>query len=204
MAKFCTECGKEIAAGMAFCTECGTKAPDDPAPQVTEAVTEVKAEPTPPAKPETPVYTPPAPAYQPQQTYAQPQPTYSSPVPDNTNKVVGTGLYIGLMILFSIPIIGFIACIIITFTAKNKNIKNYARATLICMIIAFVLLAILVALVSVLVNALNDYINQMTDGQFGGFGDLFGQVNEIKDSMNEFANVTDQINNGALGSLPLE
>ena len=27
MAKFCTECGKEIKEGVAFCTECGTKLP---------------------------------------------------------------------------------------------------------------------------------------------------------------------------------
>ena len=36
MAKFCTECGKEIADGVAFCTECGTKAPADPATATTE------------------------------------------------------------------------------------------------------------------------------------------------------------------------
>ena len=42
MAKFCTECGKEIAQGVAFCTECGTKAPADPATATTETVTEAK------------------------------------------------------------------------------------------------------------------------------------------------------------------
>ncbi len=108
------------------------------------------------------------------------------------------------MILFAVPIVGFIACIIMAFTAKNKNIKNYARATLIWMIIAFVLLAILIAIVSVLANTFTDYINQMTDGQFGELGDFFGQFNEIKDSMNEFGNMTNQFNNGDLGSLPLE
>lgn len=38
MAKFCTECGKEIADGVSFCTECGAKAPDTPTAKV-EAVT---------------------------------------------------------------------------------------------------------------------------------------------------------------------
>ncbi len=200
MGKFCTECGKEIAAGVAFCTECGTKAPADPAPQTAETMTEVKE-----TKVETPaVHTPPAQTYQAQQTYAQPQTSYASPAPEPASKVVGTGLYIGLMILFAIPIIGFIACIIMAFSAKNKNIKNYARATLIWMIIAFILLAILIAIVSVLTNTLTDYINQMSDGQFGGLGDIFGQFNEITDSMNEFSNITDQFQNSGLGSLPLE
>ncbi len=68
MAKFCTECGKEIADGVAFCTECGTKAPADPVTETTETVTEVKE-----TKVETPVvHTPPAQSYQAQQTYTQP------------------------------------------------------------------------------------------------------------------------------------
>lgn len=184
MARFCTECGKEVADSIAFCTECGAKL------EANESKT-VSAPP--------PVTQPP-----PVVQVSNPPPTYSSPAPDKTNKVVSTGLYIGLMILFAIPIIGFIACIIMTFAAKNRNIKNYARATLIWMIIAFVLLAILIAIASILVNTLTDYINQMTDGQFGELGDFFGQFSEIKDSMDEFGNVTDQFNNGGLGSLPLE
>ena len=65
MEKFCTECGKEIADGVAFCTECGTKAPADPATATTETVTEAKD-----TKVETPVvHTPPAQSYQAQQTY---------------------------------------------------------------------------------------------------------------------------------------
>ncbi len=184
MARFCTECGKEIADGVAFCTECGAK---------------LEVHETKPVSAPTPV------------TQAPPviqvnnqQPNFSPPTSDNTNKVVSTGLYIGLMILFTIPIIGFIACIIMAFTVKNKNIKNYARATLVWMIIALVVLAILIAIVSVIANTLTDYINRMTEGQFGGFGNFFGQFNEIKDSMNEFGKMTEQFNSGDLGGLPLE
>ncbi len=182
MAKFCTECGKEVAEGIAFCTECGAKLEAN--------------EPTPAPPPVTPA--PPVTQGKNQ------QPTVSPPAPDPANKVVSTGLYIGLMILFAIPIIGFIACIIMAFAPKNKNIKNYARATLIWMIIAFVLLAILIALASVLANTLTGYINQITDGQFGEFGDLFEQFNELQDSMNEFGTITDSFQNGGLDGLPLE
>ena len=110
MAKFCTECGKEIAQGVAFCTECGTKAPADPETATTETVTEAKD-----TKVEPPVvHTPPAQSYQAQQTYTQ-------PAPDPASKVVGTGAYFGLLLLFAIPIIGQIACLIMAFAPKNKN-----------------------------------------------------------------------------------
>ena len=183
MARFCTECGKEIADGVAFCTECGTKL----------EVNEPK-----------PVSAPPPVTQAPPVAQVNTQPSYSPPVADNQNKVISTGLYIGLMLLFAIPIIGFIVCIIMAFAAKNKNIKNYAKATLIWMIIAFVLIGILIAIASVLVGTLTDYINQMTDGQFGDFGNFFSEFNDIKDSMNDIGNITDQFQNGDLSSLPLE
>ncbi len=183
MARFCTECGKEIADGVAFCTECGTKL----------EANELK-----------PVSAPPPVTQAPPVAQVNTQPSYSPPVADNQNKVISTGLYIGLMLLFAIPIIGFIVCIIMAFAAKNKNIKNYAKATLIWMIIAFVLIGILIAIASVLVGTLTDYINQMTDGQFGDFGNFFSEFNDIKDSMNDIGNITDQFQNGDLSSLPLE
>ena len=183
MARFCTECGKEIADGVAFCTECGAKLETN--------------EPK-------PVSAPPPVTQAPPVVQVNTQPSYSPPVADNQNKVISTGLYIGLMLLFAIPIIGFIVCIIMAFAAKNKNIKNYAKATLIWMIIAFVLIGILIAIASVLVGTLTDYINQITDGQFGDFGNFFSEFNDIKDSMNDIGSITDQFQNGDLSSLPLE
>ena len=44
MAKFCTNCGKDIPEGIAFCTECGTKAPEPKAvPEQPAEVAENKA-----------------------------------------------------------------------------------------------------------------------------------------------------------------
>ncbi len=197
MAKFCTECGKEIAAGMAFCTECGTKAPADPDVTVTEATM-----PTMEAKAETPVHTTPAPANQAQQTYDPPvQTVHAPPAPDPKNKVVGIGTYFGLMILFAIPIVGLIACIIIAFAPKNKSLKNYARAMLIWFIIAIVIAGLLFALFSLLTNSIMGYVEQMGDGQLGG---IFGQFSEFGDTMNEFGNMTEQFESGGLSGLPLE
>ena len=164
MAKFCTECGKEIAAGVVFCTECGTKAPADPATATTETVTEAKE-----TKVETPVvHTPPAQSYQAQQTYTQ-------PTPDPTSKVVGTGAYFRLMLLFAIPIIGQIACIIMAFAPKNKNIKHFARAMLIWTVIGIIIAALVIGGIVLLVNTFSDYIAEATGGEFNGLGDLFEQ-----------------------------
>ena len=189
MAKFCTECGKEIAAGVAFCTECGAKAPADPAVETTETVTEAKE-----TKVETPVvHTPPAQSYQaqqqippqppqqaypqPQQVYAQPvyQQTYTQPAPDPASKVVGTGAYFWLMLLFTIPIIGFISCLIMAFAPKNKNIKHFARAQLIWMIIGIIIAALVIGGIFLLINTFSDYIAEAIGGEFNGLGDLFEQ-----------------------------
>ena len=147
-----------------FCTECGIKAPADPATATTETVTEAKD-----TKVETPVvHTPPAQSYQAQQTYTQ-------PAPDPTSKVVGTGAYFGLMLLFAIPIIGQIACLIMAFAPKNKNIKHFARAQLIWMIIGIIIAALVIGGIVLLVNTFSDYIAETTGGEFNGLGDLFEQ-----------------------------
>jgi len=229
MAKFCTECGKEIREGVAFCTECGAKAPADPAVETTETVTEAKE-----TKVETPVvHTPPAQSYQPQQqippqppqqaypqpqqVYAQPvyqQPIYAQPAADPTTKVASTGTYFGLMLLFALPIIGFIACIIMAFAPKNKNIKHFARAMLIWTIIGLVIGGLLVAGLMALSNVLTDLMNQATGGelgelidQLGGLGDLLdqlGDLGDLTDQLDQIQDTMDQIPTDGLEGLPVE
>ncbi len=209
MARFCTECGKEIGEGMEFCTECGTKVPVDSAQPVSkQPVTEStvsKAEAQPQVQPQAQVQQ--QNYQQTQQIYTQPvapQPVYQQPAPDTTSKVVGTGAYFGIMLLFAIPIIGFIACIIMAFAAKNKNLKNYARAMLIWLIIALVIAGVLIVLFFALSSFFMDYINQLTNSQFGNFSDLFSQFGELGDTINEFGSITEQFENGGLNGIPLE
>lgn len=53
--------------------------------------------------------------------------------------------YFGYEILFSIPIVGLIAALILSFGGtKNRNLKNYARAQFCILIIAIVIIALLV------------------------------------------------------------
>lgn len=78
------------------------------------------------------------------QQYAQPQPNYYSQSPEDyaQNAVVTTGAFFGLNLLFSLPAIGWIICLIMSFAPKNKNIKNFARSKLIWILIAIILGAI--------------------------------------------------------------
>ena len=143
-----------------FCTECGAKAPADPATATTETVTEAKD-----TRVETPVvHTPPAQSYQAQQTYTQ-------PAPDPASKVVSTGTFFGTMLLFALPFIGFIACIIMCFAPKRKSLKNYAKANLIWAIIGLVFSILLVVAVIAIGGSLMDYLSEAMGG---GLGDLSG------------------------------
>ena len=57
--------------------------------------------------------------------------------------IVTVGTYIKTMILFTIPVIGFIIMIIKALDKENKNISNFAKAYLLFGIIAFVLFFVL-------------------------------------------------------------
>lgn len=52
---------------------------------------------------------------------------------------VSMGTFFGLQLLFAIPVIGWIVCIIMTFAPKNQTLKNYARAMLIWIVIGLLL-----------------------------------------------------------------
>ena len=54
--------------------------------------------------------------------------------------------YFGYEILFSLPIIGFICLIIMSFAPSNKNLKNFARSYFCLFIISLVLTVVLVAI----------------------------------------------------------
>ena len=54
--------------------------------------------------------------------------------------------YFGYEILFSIPVIGFICLIIMSFAAGNKNVKNFARSYFCMFILGIVVTIVLVAI----------------------------------------------------------
>ncbi len=175
MAKFCGKCGNALEEGAKFCAECGTKVYEqqNETPTVPE---EKKPEPTTIPQPQpkaeavkTTAPIPPQPVkVQPQaqpvipQPRVTPQPVAPAPV-DKTNKIAGMGAFFGLMLLFALPIIGFIAAIVFSFAPKNKNIKNFARATLVWMIVGIVIIGILLALFYMMAASVFNFLQNVID-----------------------------------------
>ena len=177
MAKFCTECGAELREGIAFCTNCGAKAEQPAAApqQMPEIHTAPAAEPRPAPRP--------APEKAPPQT-ARPA------AEPRTDKTVTTGTFFGLMFLFSLPVLGWLICLIMAFAPKNRNIKHFARAMLIWLVIALVLGLLIGLAVNALINSATVYIEQalaeagIAEGLQGlqgleGLGELSGVLEEF-------------------------
>ena len=76
-------------------------------------------------------------------------------------QTVGFWEFFGLTALFSVPVVGFIACIVFMFTPKRKVMKNYARAVMAWMGVRIISAAavILIAL-NILGNMVLPSINQ--------------------------------------------
>ena len=180
MSKKCSNCGFDMADDAVFCTECGTRmeAPkqnttEQPQPQNQNSAPNSQQNAQPQNQNSAPNSQQNA---QPQnqysapynQQYAQPQPNYYSQSPEDyaQNAVVTTGAFFGLNLLFSLPAIGWIICIIMSFAPKNKNIKNFARSKLIWILIAIILGAICgIIFVSVFKNMgvdIDDYFSSYT------------------------------------------
>ena len=130
MARFCTECGAKLKDGAAFCSECGAKVPAGKQPG---------------AAPETPPQTQAQPAAAEQQTY-QPRQTYTVPVSTPpAAQPVSTAYYFWMMLLFAIPVVGLIVCLVTAFSGDDTSRKNFSRAVLIWILVAIVL-SIIVAI----------------------------------------------------------
>lgn len=171
MAKFCTECGKEIAENIAFCTECGTQIRK-------ETVNE------PPVSQSPPVYA---------------QPPVTAAPPPAESKTVSTGVYFILMLVFALPVVGIIACIISAFASGNKNIKNFAKAMFIWLVIALVFAIILSVAGYILGGAFTDYISQAVNVQeFEGLGETLNELSQFEDILgqySEYGDLAEQLQN---------
>lgn len=125
---FCTVCGAQTTGNEAFCISCG-------APQNADSGQYNNNEQYPPQ----PVSVPEAP-------------------PAKDPNIVSTWMYIGLALLFSVPVIGLIVAIVFAVGGTaNPNIKNYARAMLIMEIIGIVI-ALFLTVAVILFSIANPYI----------------------------------------------
>jgi hypothetical protein len=170
---FCTECGANVPDGVKFCTECGKL--------MGEAAEAAPAYTAPPPQ-VPPIYAPqPAPGFQSASAYG----TDAPPPKGSKYAVIGTGGYIGTMILFAIPVIGWLVCIITAFAGKNMNRRNFARAMLILLIIGIIIGVALYFVFNWASEVIMEYLNEATEGALGDLGgsggilDLFKQLGNL-------------------------
>lgn len=219
MARFCTNCGKKISDGDAFCSSCGAKTVLEDTPitdsdeisehdasaltdgdtvlvDVIDASEECCEEHTSPAPPSMAEAEPQQESQQPFDN--TPQPSGSSthtaspvtPAEDPSCKVAGVGAFLGFEFLFSLPLIGWILCIIMSFAPKNKNLKNFARAKLIWITICTLLFAWVVITLLLLGSMLITYLERDLIPWLAGFNGLPGTLDtleELIDGLNEVA-----------------
>ncbi len=158
----CTNCGKEMADGIQFCTECGTKVgvpiediqPDIAPVQETTAQAEINVQQSIPT----------------QQSFTQAEPVAG---------VVGTGTFFGLSLLFRIPLIGWLICLIMSFATKNKNVKNYARSVLIWMIIGLIFSVIAFFIFKWICDMVIGFVSGITDEFISDSGNIVNIISEI-------------------------
>ena len=140
--------------------------PEETAPPAYEAPAYEEPAYTPPAY-EEPAYTPPA--YEPPRQEMPPvfydaprggysqQPMYTAP-----EKPVSPWMYLLLMIVFAIPVVGFILIIVLACgAAANKNIRNFALAYVLVWVICIVLILILAAVAAPLIMEIVNELQYM-------------------------------------------
>ena len=125
---------------------------------------------------------------------AQPVATPVAPTV-HTDDTVSMWVYFGLIILFAIPFVGLISCIVFAFAPQSKNIKNFARAYLVIIAISLIFAIIIGCIVGALVA---NVVSALGEGFFENIGDLSEQLQQQ-------ANLINQIqNSGAINSaLPI-
>ena len=100
--------------------------------------------------------------------------------PEQIEQNVGFWEYFGLIVLFAIPVVGFIAAIIFLFAPKRKSLKNFAGATLTWLIVrAIAALISIIITITVIGGLLIPTINSALGTEFQDFGEAIGIINNI-------------------------
>ena len=182
----CNSCGAQVPENVKFCTTCGAACG---AP--------VRAAPAPPAYQAPPVQ----PAYR-APAYQAPVPSGPADIRPDENSIyapIGTFGFVGYFILFAIPIIGQVLCIIWAFGKKGGNVNRraFARATFIFLVVGLVFGIVGgVAAGAAIKNAANASGAAGLDGVLFSWAQGFGQKDDDKsDDMGGTEDAVDNWNN---------
>ncbi len=159
MSLSCQTCGAQLPDGAVYCGNCGAvvqnAAPEQQFVYANEQpVTQPQPQYIPPQYSE-PQYVQPQyqqPQYQEPQYQMPMQPVQPEPKAKNEEKlypVAGVGGFFWRTILFAIPIVGLICCIVMAFAPRNPNVRNHARAYCLFWIIAAAILLTLVIIAAI-------------------------------------------------------
>ena len=143
MPNFCTKCGKEIENGKAFCSSCGT--PIKTSNNIQENSNTIQN-------------------INPQPQFNQTASNIENTINTEIEKydVVKTSYYFWMMLLYAIPIIGWLICIITIFATKNKSKKNFSKAILIWLIVGLIFSLIISLVIGWVGNKIKNYILDAT------------------------------------------
>ena len=177
------KCGSGLRDGAAFCTQCGTRVASaipsrpavnpDPAQQRSRrAVSQTTQRITP-----QPIQRPVSQTAVSSARHEGTQRTAKKPAA----QIVGTGAFFGFLFLFSIPVIGWLVCIMMAFAHKNPNVRHFARAILIWLIIALIISFLVGLAINALIQSATPYIEQITTAGTEELNGLIesGSLNEI-------------------------
>ncbi len=91
-----------------------------------------------------------------------------------TEKPVGFWTYIGLFLLFAIPVVGFIAAIVFIFAPKRKGLKNFAGAAVTYMATNLIITLLVVSVILTAIgNAFVPAINESLGTEFETITEVF-------------------------------
>ena len=152
----CPQCGANVADGNRFCSICGAEMP---------AVQPAAAAPTEQAYSRNTYSAPaPGPRYNYSQ-YTQPQPApqpmpMPQPPADPNREPLSVGQFLLTMIVFAIPIVGFIMMLVWSFSSNvNRNRKNFALASFIMWLIGIALSVLIFVLAGAAIAAVVNNIS---------------------------------------------